>query len=42
MKYEDNFMFEYELLTKWDWVLVVAVSTLVALLLAAGVYWLVT
>jgi hypothetical protein len=35
-------MFEYELLTKRDWALVVAVSALVALILSCGVYWLVT
>lgn len=35
-------MFELELLTKGDWAVFATVITLIALLLAAGVYWLVT
>jgi hypothetical protein len=33
-------MFQFELLTKRDWVLVVILATLIALFLASGVYWL--
>jgi hypothetical protein len=35
-------MFELELLTKGDWAVFAAATTLLALLLAGGVYWLVT
>jgi hypothetical protein len=33
-------MFQYELLTKRDWVLVVILAALIALFLVGGVYWL--
>jgi hypothetical protein len=33
-------MFQFELLTKRDWVLVVILAALIALFLASGVYWL--
>jgi hypothetical protein len=33
-------MFQFELLTKRDWVLVVILATLIALVLGGGVYWL--
>jgi hypothetical protein len=35
-------MFEYELLTKRDWTVFAIVIALLALILAGGVYWLVT
>jgi hypothetical protein len=35
-------MFEYELFTKGDWAVFAVVTALVALVLAGGVYWLVT
>jgi hypothetical protein len=35
-------MFQFELLTKRDWALVVAVVALGAVLMGGGIYWLVT
>jgi hypothetical protein len=35
-------MFEYELLAKSDWAVFAVVTTLVGLILAGGVYWLIT
>ena len=34
-------MFQFELLTKRDWVLVVILAVLIALFLVGGIYWLV-